>query len=291
MIEEMRDQFPLCELCQAFQISRSGYYKWLQAAQGERATENEKIVSEIRAIRTDRKLGSYGSPRMVDELKDRGVVCSKNRVARLMRVNKIKARHKRPFRPRTTIGRSSAQASPNILRQTQVTAPEQVLVGDITYVATREGWLYLAVVMDLYTRMIVGWSIGESLETDLVLKALKNSTRVLKNSRTVLFHSDRGCQYSSRRFRAQLASLGVTQSMSARGYCYDNAACESFFSTLKTEGFPFQGVFNSRQEARLEIFDYLETFYNTRRKHSSLANRSPKQFLENHFQTHQPDLN
>jgi len=287
----MRVEFPVRELCEAFEVSASGYYKWRRASQGACATQNARIVSEIHAIRTDRKLQSYGSPRMVDELRDRGVVCSENRVARLMRVNNIRARHKRPFRPRTTIGSSSAKASPNIMRNTEATAPEQILVGDITYVATDEGWLYLAVVMDLYTRMIIGWSIGEGLETDLVLKALNRSLPTLTTSSGVLFHSDRGCQYSSRSYRQRLDGLGIVQSMSALGYCYDNAACESFFSTLKTEGFPSNGVFGSRKEARIAIFDYLETFYNTRRKHSSLGNRSPRQFLENHFQTHQQDLN
>ena len=287
----MRDQFSLPALCTAFGVSRSGYYKWRRAPQGPRATENARILSEIRTIRSDQMLCCYGSPRMTAELKERGVACSQNRVARLMRAHGIRARHKRAFRPRTSIASRSAKPSPNRLRKTSVTAPDQVLVSDITYVATREGWLYLAVVMDLYTRMITGWAVGESLETDLVLQALERSRRSLPDSHGVLFHSDRGSQYTSRRFRRRLGSLGILQSMSALGYCYDNAACESFFSTLKTEGFPGRGVFDSRQQARLAIFQYLETFYNTRRRHSALGYCSPSQFLQNHFQNQPPTLN
>ena len=173
MIEQMRDEFSVKDLCEAFEVNRSSYYKWRSAPQGHRAKENAAIVAEIKAVRSDPKLHCYGSPRMSLELKDRGVTCSENRVARLMRCHQIRAKQKRPFRPRTTISSTSAKASPNLLRERpQPTAPSQTLVSDITYVATGEGWSYLAVVMDLHTRMITGWALGEGLESQLVIKAL-----------------------------------------------------------------------------------------------------------------------
>lgn len=281
----MRDEFSICDLCEAFGVSRSGYYKWRQAPKSQRALQNARLLSCIREVHADAHLRCYGSPRMTHELRDRGIACSENRVARVMRTHQIQGRRKRAFRPRTTT-RGSAKASPNLLKHSKPTAPGQVLVSDITYVATREGWLYLAVVMDLFTRLITGWAIRESLHADLVLDALdRNHSRPSSSRPPVLFHSDRGCQYSSSAFRSRLRLLRMRQSMSARGYCYDNAACESFFATIKTEAFPQDGVFESQQQARLAIFEYLETFYNPRRKHSALGYLSPRQFLQNHFQS------
>jgi len=206
--------------------------------------------------------------------------------------NGIQARHKAAFRPKTTTQNPAQKASPNVLGATEVpTAPDEVCVSDITYIATREGWLYLAVVIDLYSRAVVGWSIAETMHTTLVTSALTKAMSNLSMGSRPLFHSDRGCQYTSKEFRKLLAHYGLTQSMSAKGYCYDNAANESFFATLKRESFPEGCCFDTKAEARRTIFGYLEAFYNTKRRHSSLGNVSPETFLNQHFQTQKTHLN
>ena len=288
-IDTMREEpgYSVEELCAALEVSRSGYYSWKEREPSRRDQENQRVVEELREIHADRHLKAYGSPRMTRELQDREFSVSENRVARLMRNEGIKACSKRPFRPRTTVQDPLAvnRIAPNHLAAIEeVTAPGQVLVGDITYVQTKEGWLYLAAVMDLFSRCVLGWKIGENMETPLVSEALEKASRSGITFDGGYFHSDRGCQYTSIGYLGLVDSLGLTSSMSATGYCYDNAACESFFATLKAESFPDGRVFETKLEAKRRIFDYIETFYNSRRKHSSLDYHSPIEYLKKHLQ-------
>lgn len=294
MIDELReDDYTVDELCEAFEVSRSGYYAAKNRPPSQRAKDNEVIVSKMKEIHDDRHRKAYGSPRMTTELQEEyGLPCSENRVARLMAENDLKARYKASFRPKTTTQDPTQKASPNILAKTEKpSAPGQVCVSDITYVATREGWLYLAVVIDLYSRAVVGWSVAESMQTVLVSSALAKAMSNLAPGSRPLFHSDRGCQYTSKKFRRVLKLYGLTQSMSAKGYCYDNAANESFFASLKRESFPEDCCFETKAEARRTLFDYLETFYNNKRRHSSLGNMSPESYLNQYFQNEKTHLN
>jgi len=199
----------------------------------------------------------------------------KNRVARLMREDNLRAKSKRRYRPRTTQADPRLAAAPNLLAEIpKPGAPNQVWVSDITYLPTEEGWHFLAVVVDLFSRRVVGWATAPTLETPLVAKALERAIRLRGCSPGLIHHSDRGCQYASRFYRAALNAAGITQSMSRSGNCYDNASAESFFATLKTEALDHTITY-SRREAELMVFDYIETFYNPRRLHSSLGYRSP----------------
>ena len=293
-MKQMRANYTLLELCEALQLSTSGYYKWSRAQKlGPRELANRTLLEEIRRIRADRHLRAYGSPRMARELQDRGLACSENRVARLMAKEGLRARGRRPFRPRTTQKDREAIPAPNRLAQAPpARAPGEALVGDITYVATREGWLYLAVVIDLYSRAVLGWKLSDSLESTIVLEALNDARRACPRlPDNAIFHSDQGCQYTSGSFRRCLREHDLIQSMSAKGYCYDNAFAESFFATIKSEAFPDNGLFDSKAEARRAIFDYLETFYNHRRLHSSLNFNSPQTVFNNYFQNTNLNLN
>lgn len=288
----MRDHYTVTELCDALEVSRSGYYKSVRSKPSLRTIENRKIVTEMKQIHEERFKDAYGSPRMTVELQRRGYTCSENRVARLMAKAGLKARHKAAFRPKTTVQDPERTPAPN--RLAEIEAPSrsgEVFVSDITYVATREGWLYLAVTMDLYSRRIAGWHLAESMEADLVIGAARKAVAGTDIRSGAIFHSDRGCQYTSHRMRSWLRERGILSSMSATGYCYDNATCESLFATLKREAFPPGCVFNSRREARLTIFEYIEAFYNRERIHTSLGNRSPDNFLTNHFQPEPIHLN
>lgn len=288
----MREDYTIEELCEALEISRSGYYRSRQRQPSLRQKQNQQIIEEMQSIHEEDFLSSYGSPRMTTELQQRGFSCSENRVARLMAQSGIQAQAPKAFRPRTTVADPSRKPAPNRLKdEPEPDAPGQILISDITYVATAEGWLYLAVIIDLFSRAVVGWKLADHLQTSLVLDALKGATRAHLAGSGTLFHSDRGCQYTSGSFRNTLNHLGMVQSMSATGYCYDNAACESFFASIKREAFPENSTFETKAQARSVIFKYLETFYNRRRRHSSLGNLSPDQFLQNHFQSLNPTLN
>lgn len=281
MIEAMRSEYTVTELCEAMELSTSGYYKWCSRQQSSRAKANEILVEEIKAIHRDPHLKNYGSPRMTTELSNRGYPCSENRVARLMSGEGISARHRPRWKPRTTVRDHRSKASPNHLKDLpEVTAPGQVWVSDITYVFTRTGTYYLAVIMDLFTRRILGWEFDSHMESSLVQRALQQAEATEPSFEGTMFHSDRGSQYSSRLIREHLSERGYLQSMSAKGYCYDNAACESFFATLKKESFPEDQTFESALIARREIFAYLETFYNSRRIHTSLGHLAPDEFYK-----------
>ena len=275
MIEELSVQFPVKESCVALSVSRSGYYRWVGTEQSVRAEANAELLREIQRVYDENK-GRYGSPRITQQLRQEGVVCGENRVARLMRENELAARRKKAFRPRTTL--PGEGAAPNLIKEVEPSAPDQVWASDITYVATLEGWLYLAVILDLFSRRVVGWKLGESLEAELVVTALRNALVLREPDEGLYFHSDRGSQYSSDAVRKPLGVIGANVSMSGAGNCYDNATMEAFFSTLKTECFPDNQVFSSRVQARREIFEYIEVYYNNRRLHSALEYQTPCQY-------------
>jgi len=275
MIEELSVQFPIKECCVALSVSRSGYYQWAGAEPSVRAKENAELLKQIEQVHGEHK-GRYGSPRITRQLRQEGVRCGENRVARLMRENELAARRKKAFRPRTTT--AGERVAPNLIKDLEPSAPDQVWVSDITYVGTLEGWLFLAVILDLFSRKVVGWKLGETMEAELVVRALRNALILRQPNPGLYFHSDQGSQYSSDAVKTPLAVIGANLSMSGRGNCYDNAKAEAFFSTLKTECFPVNQLFATKGEARREIFEYIEVYYNNQRLHSSLGYQTPSQY-------------
>ena len=273
----MAQHYPLKDVCHALRLPRSSYYAWLNRAPSARALENQRLRENLaRLFVSNRKV--YGSPRLTVCLQRLGIPCSRNRVARHLRALQLKARQKRAFKPKTTdsnhphpIARNRLAAAP------KPKAANQIWVSDITYILTAQGWLYLAAVMDLYSRKIVGWTTADHLKTSLVQEALLQAARTRSPQAGLLHHSDRGCQYASTAYRRLLSSLKALPSMSSAGNCYDNAAMESFWSTLKTEWL-HQQHFQTPQEARTAVFDYIETFYNPKRLHSALGYQSPVDF-------------
>ena len=278
MIQHLSVQFPVEDLCEVLPVSRSGYYRWKTAKPSKRQTENLKLVVEIRRVHQQNKQ-RYGSPRVTRILKADGIACSENRVAALMKQNGICAREKRSFRPRTTIRAKEELIAPNFLKKMAV--PEKlntVWLGDITYIPTQEGWLYLAGLMDWTSRKIIGWALEDQMPTSLVECALNRALAQRTPTPELLHHTDRGCQYTSRRYQQRLKSFNIQPSMSAIGYCYDNAVMESFWSTLKTEALPESGIFQTKQQAKLCLFEYIEIDYNKKRLHSALDYMSPVDF-------------
>jgi len=275
MIRTLSVEYGIKECCEALRVSRSGYYQWKKAKPSQREREEAELVEQIKEVFEANK-GRYGSPRVRQALRQDGIECGENRVARLMRENELAARRKKAFRPRTTVpGKSTA---PNLIKDLEPSGVDQIWVSDITYVATVEGWLYLAVILDLFSRKVVGWKLGETLEAELVETALANALMMRGPDPGLYFHSDRGSQYSSQAVRKPLSVIGANLSMSAQGNCYDNAKAEAFFSTLKTECFPPTQLFGSKALARREIFEYIEVYYNNRRLHSALGYQTPRQF-------------
>ena len=259
-------------------VSRSGYYAWCDGTTSERTARNEILLHEIREIHLQSR-STYGSPRICAALRHRGYVCNRKRITRLMRVSSIYAKTKRRFKV-TTHGRHHLPVAPNLLCQNFTAfAPNRVWTSDITYLWTREGWVYLAVVMDVYSRLIVGWELSDRLTTPLVTTAVRRALEQRRPDAGLVFHSDRGSQYASDDLRALAEHHRISVSMSGTGNCYDNAVTESFFHTLKTEHTFFQR-YETREEARLGIFDYIEAFYNRSRLHSTLGNVSPAEFEE-----------
>lgn len=292
MIEAMRADYTITELCDALGVSRSGYYAAKDRCPSRRERVNRELVEAMKIVHQDRHTRSYGSPRMTPELHAMGHVASENRVARLMRREGLRARPRKPFRPKTTCPDHAAHPSPNLLAEAgPPSEPGDQLVSDITYIPTREGWLYLAIVLDLHSRAILGWKLADSMDASLVTDALRRALRTGLPVPGSIFHSDRGSQYSAALTRDLLACAGLRQSMSACGYCYDNAFAESAFASIKSELFADRSIFASRADASTAIFDYLETFYNRKRPHGSLGFLSPTTFLDNYFQTLNPSLN
>lgn len=277
-IKERRKEYPLALVCEVLQVSQSGYHKWLKNKVSRRTKENQRLL-EIIWFHHNKSKATYGLPRIYAAMRKEGIGVNKKRVARLMKVNNIKAKTKRRYRV-TTVQNSKAQPSENLLNQNfRALSENKIWTGDITYVWTKEGWIYLAVVMDVYSRKIVGWSIDSSLSTELVIRALMMALVHRNPGRGIIFHSDRGCQYTSSLFREILRNYGIVQSNSSTGNCYDNAVTESFFHTLKTELIYWE-KYQTKEEAKRSIFEYIEINYNRRRLHSTLGYLSPTEFEE-----------
>lgn len=277
-IKDNRSSFRVKKMCHALKVSVSGYYTYAQRSKSNRQIANEKLLSKIRVIYKKRR-GTYGSPRITDELRDNGHGCGKNRVARLMKENRIVAKTKRRFKVTTQSKHTHPIAENLVNRDFSSDKPNRLWVSDITYLWTREGWSYLAAVMDVYSRQIVGWDIGKRLTQDLVINALQRAVWRRKITDGLIFHSDRGSQYAGKTFRDMLSKYRMIQSMSGSGNCYDNAIMESFFHTLKTEHIYFER-YDTRDDAKKSIFEYIEMFYNRVRKHSALNYKSPAAFEE-----------
>ena len=268
----------LAQACQTLGVSRSGFHAHLRKHLRPRRRQDAQLATEIRAAFTASR-GTYGSPRLMHALRHKGLRHGNNRIARLMREQNLRVRQKRRFVPRTTVADKTAAVAPNHLLQRS--APKrlnEVWVTDITYLPTREGWLYLAAEMDLCSRRILGWSTREDLATTLPNAALELALQTRGSKpQDLLHHSDRGCQYTSSEFRQRLKLRGITASMSRTANCYDNATMESFWATLKAECFGTT-VPATRAQARSMVFDYIETFYNPVRLHSALGFKSPVAF-------------
>lgn len=261
-------------------VARSGYYKYCNKQPGEHQNENKVLLQAIRAIYMMSRQ-TYGSPRIHAELSMQGFKCSRPRVARIMRKEGIRAKMRRIFKQTTRVDGRRAVA-PNLLQQEfSAMKPNQKWVADITYVKTHEGWLYVAIVLDLFSRKVVGLAMDESLHTALVMQAMNQALQRRRPESGLQHHSDRGCQYTCESFQKLLVENGIACSMSGTGNCYDNAVAESFFHTLKTECIHFER-YESRQQAKQSIFEYIEVFYNNQRRHSTLGYVSPAEF-ERHF--------
>ena len=275
-IEDNRDRFPVVRMCGVLDVTVSGYYAWRGRPESRRSRDNSRLLVHIRAAHKASK-EVYGSPRIHQELQKDGIGCSQGRVARLMRANGIRSKRSRKWKA-TTDSNHNLSTAPNILeRQFNVERPDTVWVADITYVWTREGWLYLAVVLDLCSRLVVGWAMSKRLKCQLALSALEMALERRRPVAGMLHHSDRGSQYASREYQKLLAAHGIRCSMSRKGDCYDNAVAESFFGSLKRERVHHRR-YRTRAEARTDLFEYIEVFYNQKRLHSSLGYLAPAEY-------------
>jgi len=274
----MKGEHTISTLCAVLQVSRSGYYRWHGHRPSQRAQADAQLAEQIvQAHRRSRN--NYGAPRIVQELRADGIRTSKRRCTRLMKAQGLRGRKKSRRRPATTDSRHAYAPAPNLLAQIPApTGPNQAWMTDITYLETGEGWLYLAAILDVWSRRVIGWCCGPTLHVSLVLVALQRALRARRPPPGVLHHSDRGSQYACDPYRQALAAAALVCSMSRKGNCYDNAAMESFWSTLKTETGLDAAVPISRRAAELIVFDYIETFYNPTRRHSSLGYLSPVAF-------------
>ena len=276
-IKQHREVFDLAAMCQVLQVSRQGYYAWQDRPAAPASLRRQELLAQIRQIHADSDQ-TYGSPRIHVELVEREIGCCVNTVARLMKAAGIRAATVKRFVPQTTDSDHDQPAFENILnREFSAELPNQKWVCDITYIPTGEGWLYLAAVLDLCSRKIVGWSMHDHLRTELCTEALHRAIQTRQPSAGLLHHSDRGCQYASAEYQQSLGLLGVTCSMSRVGNCYDNAVMESFWGTLKTEHV-YRRKFATREEAKTSIFLWIEGWYNRRRRHSALGYVSPEAF-------------
>ena len=261
------------------QVSRSGYYAWLKRDKSARQKETEKLIPIVRAAHKESK-GTYGARRMAIEIEAHGCnSCGRFKAATLMKLAGVAAKQKKKFKA-TTDSKHNLPVAPNLLnRRFEVEAPDQVYVSDITYIWTVEGWLYLAVILDLFSRQIVGWSLNRRMTRKLIMDALRMAIWRRRPDPGLIFHSDRGSQYCSNDFQEMLKAHEMKSSMSRKGDCWDNAVAESFFGSLKTERVFFTN-YKTREEARRDIVDYIEMFYNSKRRHSYLGYLSPKAFEE-----------
>ena len=270
-------------MCETLAVSRSGFYAWQARPPSERQQRHQQLLNEMREIHEDHDTACYGSPRMTRELAARGQACSENTVAKLMREHQMAASFRRKFRMTTDSNHNHPIAENVLDREFVQDVPNRVWLSDITYIWTCEGWLYLACVLDTFSRKIVGWSMSGRMTQDLVLAALGMALtrRRPERSDDLLHHSDRGSQYASGAYQQLLEEEGITCSMSRKGNCWDNAMMESFFASLKKERIQ-KDVYYTREEARASVFHYIEVFYNRVRLHSELGYLSPEQYEAEH---------
>jgi putative transposase len=275
-VEAERALYPVGLLCVLLAVSRSGYYAWRGRPASQRAVADRALTAEIRVIH-ERSRRRYGSPRVHEELGANDMRVGRKRVARLMKEDGISARAKRRF-VKTTDSKHDFPIAPNLLeRNFTANAPNAIWVGDITYLDTQQGWLYLAVLIDLYSRRVVGWAMSEHIDTALVMSALSMAVTKRKPARGLIHHTDRGSQYASHDHRRALRDIGAECSMSRKGDCWDNAVAESFFASLRKE-LTNRVTFLTRDAARSSVFEYIEAFYNRVRRHSTINYRSPINF-------------
>jgi putative transposase len=273
-VDEHRNVWPIRVMCAALGLSTSGYYAWRSRPESERARKNRALLEEIRQLHAESS-GIYGSPRIHAALRRRGRRVGRCRIERLMRRAGLRGLAALPRRTRTTDSRHNHPIAPNRLARNFVAMRAgQVWLADLTYIPTGEGWLYLAAVLDLHTRKIVGWSMRETLHTEIALEALTMAIQRQRPAPGLIHHSDRGIQYAAEAYRQVLARAGITPSMSRKGDCLDNAPMESFFHTLKIERVHHR-IYATRTDARRDLFQYIEGFYNSRRLHSALGYLSP----------------
>jgi putative transposase len=273
-IEDHRDSYPVRLMCAVLEVSPAGYYAWRERPPSARTTGNAELVAAIRQVQQDSS-GRYGSPRVHAALRLQGRGVSRGRIERLMHRHGIRAIMASPRRVRTTDSRHGLPIAPNLIeRQFAATAANRIWLADITYIPTEEGWLYLAAVMDLFSRKIVGWAMRDHMQVELASSALTMAIRQRRPSAGLIHHSDRGVQYAAHDYRAILSSAGITASMSRKADCYDNAPMESFFHTLKTE-LVHHRQYKTRAEAQHDIFAFIEGFYNRTRLHSAIGYIAP----------------
>lgn len=273
-MKDHQGRFSVVAMCRMLNVSVSGYYSWQRRGKSARAHANEVLLHQIRTVHKESR-ATYGSPRVYRELKDRGAMCGRHRVARLMRKHGIHPKQKRRFKV-TTDSKHEFPVAANVLdRKFDVCEADKVWASDITYIPTQSGWLYLAVVLDLCSRRVIGWSMQSRMDENLVKDALKMALDNRKPA--TIHHSDRGSQYASHNYQSLLKQSNITCSMSRKGNCWDNAPVESFFATLKKE-LVHHGRYQTRDEARRDIFDYIEVWYNRKRKHSAIGYLSPVQY-------------
>jgi len=275
-IQEHDRRYPIRLMCRALAVSAAGYYAWRTRPESHRSVRNRALLSEIRGIHREFR-ETYGSPSIWDALLKRGHGVGEHSVARLMRQDGLRAKTVKKWRVTTQSNHRLPVAANTLNRQFTVEAPNQVWAGDITYIWTAEGWLYLAVVLDLYSRAVIGWAMGAQLTGDLAQDALTMALQHRTPTKGLLHHSDRGSQYAATRYQQLLTAHGLTPSMSRRGNCWDNACVESFFGTLKRE-LVYHRQYRTRDEATQDIFEYIEVFYNRLRRHSTLGYHSPAEF-------------
>ena len=278
-IQEHRERWPVRLQCRALGVSPGGFYDWRGREPGERARRRERMAERIGEVHAESR-GCYGSPRVFERLRFDGEKISRKTVASIMREYDLRGKSPRKRRPRTTDSDHGRPIASNVLeRDFTATAPDRKWLADITYVDTEEGWLYLAAVLDCFSRRIVGWAAADHMRSDLVEEALGAAIQTRRPGRGLVHHSDRGVQYASGSFQRLLDRHGIVCSMSRKGNCWDNAAMESFFGTLKTE---LDEPLATRSEARSELFEYIEVFYNRQRLHSTLGYQSPAAYEQRH---------
>ena len=283
-IAAQKAHYPVTLMSRLLQVSRSGFYAWSKRAESARSRSDRALVLDIKAAHQASR-GTYGSPRVHRELVAQGHTVGRDRVARLMRKNDLRGKRKRRFR-NTTQSNHRHPVAPNVLeREFTVEQPNTAWVGDITYVWTLQGWLYLSVILDLYSRRVVGWAMSKRINQALTLRALAMALNTCEPGPGLIHHTDRGSQYAANDYQKLLKARGITCSMSRKGNCWDNAVAESFFATLKVECV-HESLYHTRAQASREIFEYIEVFYNRVRRHSSIGYVSPVEFERNYVPLH-----